>query len=896
MKKITLLGILLCLNLVTYATDIVFTDINFKNALLNHAPAIDTNGDGIINTEEAEEVTRLDLKNSNITDLTEIKYFINLTYLEISNNQLENLDITKNTKLGTLYCNSNKLSTLDLSQNLYLSTLFLFKNKLTSLDISNNTNLYHLQVANNNLSSLDLLNSINLRFLDIQSNPLTTIDVSKNRELTNLTIGNNELVSLDVTQNINLTALTIERNALTSLDISQNIKLKSLSINNTLIESLDVFQNVNLTHLYMINIGLSSLDVTQNSNLTNLYINGSKLSSLDVTQNSNLISLSVNYSLLKQLDVTQNISLRKLGCYSNELINLDVTNNVDLVDLKCYGNQLTKLDVSGNSDLKYLWCGGNQLESLDARNCNLSQVDFTNNPKLTKVYLTDQKFQTTPQLGISFSNCPELKFICVDEEYVAPVQNLFNTPGYTPCDVNNNCDDNYYTISGKITYDLDTNGCDTNDIGFADLKFALSGGSVGFREVFPANSGTYSTAVNQGDYFMFPIFENPTYFNIDPAPSFPPIPISFPADGPIVIKDFCITPNGIYNDLEVLIIPIGVGPRPGFDTGYTIIYKNKGTSTQSGSVTLDYMQDILSLVSSSPNTATTSTNQLSWSFSDLKPLESREITVVFNINKPTDNPAVNDGDILSYTATVTGTTDETPIDNVVPLNQTVRNSYDPNDKICLEGDIIEPTDLDKYLHYMIRFENKGTADAINVIVKDDIDTTTLDIKSFIPLKASHSYTTIINNKKEVEFVFNNINLPFDDANNDGYILFKIKPKPTLIEGDVINNKAAIYFDFNLPVITDVETVTVKKKIIEEPVFTDYFTLSPNPTTGVMSLTPLNSDIAVQHISIHDITGRIVGFFSGDTRDFNVSYLYANTYFMKIHSDKGVLTTTFIKIN
>lgn len=80
----------------------------------------------------------------------------------------------------------------------------------------------------------------------------------------------------------------------------------------------------------------------------------------------------------------------------------------------------------------------------------------------------------------------------------------------------------------------------------------------------------------------------------------------------------------------------------------------------------------------------------------------------------------------------------------------------------------------KYVHYMIRFENTGTFYAENIVVTDEIDLTKyLDITSLIPLHSSHDFVTKINANK-VEFIFQGINLTFDDENNDGYIVFKIK--------------------------------------------------------------------------------------------------------------------------
>ena len=71
----------------------------------------------------------------------------------------------------------------------------------------------------------------------------------------------------------------------------------------------------------------------------------------------------------------------------------------------------------------------------------------------------------------------------------------------------------------------------------------------------------------------------------------------------------------------------------------------------------------------------------------------------------------------------------------------------------------------KEVHYLIRFENTGTANAENIVVKDMIDTTKFDINSLIPIDGSHPFVTKISNTNKVEFIFENINLPFGDANN-----------------------------------------------------------------------------------------------------------------------------------
>ena len=76
--------------------------------------------------------------NMNISDLTGIEYFIKLTDLSCSDNQLVKLNITQNYLLENLFCENNNLTNIDLSsQSQILGTnLYLSWNNLSSLDLS----------------------------------------------------------------------------------------------------------------------------------------------------------------------------------------------------------------------------------------------------------------------------------------------------------------------------------------------------------------------------------------------------------------------------------------------------------------------------------------------------------------------------------------------------------------------------------------------------------------------------------------------------------------------------------------------------------------------------------------------------------------------------------------
>jgi len=126
-------------------------DANFKNALLNHFPVIDTNNDGEIQVSEAIAYTgTLNVESQNIADMTGIEAFVNITFLRCNNNQITQLDISNNTNLNTLYANVNQLTSFDASNNLNLTNLNLSNNLLTQLNIANgnNSNLTTLNINN----------------------------------------------------------------------------------------------------------------------------------------------------------------------------------------------------------------------------------------------------------------------------------------------------------------------------------------------------------------------------------------------------------------------------------------------------------------------------------------------------------------------------------------------------------------------------------------------------------------------------------------------------------------------------------------------------------------------------------------------------------------------------
>ena len=106
MKKLLL--ILLCFPIIGFGQNVNISDANFKAYLIGE-PLINTNGDSEIQVSEAISFNgQISCENMNISDLTGIEYFINLTSLYCPNNQINTLNISQNISLTALSCYDNQ--------------------------------------------------------------------------------------------------------------------------------------------------------------------------------------------------------------------------------------------------------------------------------------------------------------------------------------------------------------------------------------------------------------------------------------------------------------------------------------------------------------------------------------------------------------------------------------------------------------------------------------------------------------------------------------------------------------------------------------------------------------------------------------------------------------------
>ncbi len=199
----------------------------------------------------------------------------------------------------------------------------------------------------------------------------------------------------------------------------------------------------------------------------------------------------------------------------------------------------------------------------------------------------------------------------------------------------------------------------------------------------------------------------------------------------------------------------------------------------------------------------------------------------------------------------------------------VSGSFDPNDKTGYPtgvdfGNYILPN---QQMQYVIRFQNTGTDTAFKVVIRDTLETD-LNIFSVVSGVSSHNYSFRMYGPRILEWTFNNIMLPdsfHSEPNSHGFVTFTVEQNENLPSGTSIDNSAAIYFDFNAPIITNVAHHEIQSELlttgVDSKVAKGDVLVYPNPNNGLFKVELPSSlpstPIRQQKITICNVMGQVV---------------------------------------
>ena len=451
-----------------------FPDEKFRNWVIG----LPQGADGKLTDEEIAGVTVMMVPEMGIENLKGIEFFTALQTLYCSVNQLNSLDVSKNTALQYLDCDNNQLKTLLLSSALV--SLSCASNQLESLDVSNNLALQNLNCNFNQLNSLDVSKNTALTSLSLSCNQLESLDLSKNTALIYLECGKNQLESLDLSKNTALTTLHCPWNLLTSLDLSKNTALQTLCFHRnaicgenmtTLVNSLPTIPTGEEGHLEVCfeennnetpdgnkittaQVKLAKdkgwkvykwknnileeyatepsvvIDINEDNfpdeNFRN-WLNGQDYGTDGKLTDEEIVGVTYisipNWGIEDLTGIEYFKALQTLNCSGNQLLTLNVSKNTALADLYCFDNKLKSLDVSSNTALTNLSCTNNQLESLDLSkntalitlDCGMNQLKSLDLSKNTALITLECRMNQLESLDVSF-NTALTNLVCFNNQ------------------------------------------------------------------------------------------------------------------------------------------------------------------------------------------------------------------------------------------------------------------------------------------------------------------------------------------------------------------------------------------------------------------------------------------------------------------------------------------------
>jgi uncharacterized repeat protein (TIGR01451 family) len=601
----------------------------------------------------------------------------------------------------------------------------------------------------------------------------------------------------------------------------------------------------------------------------------------------NVNVLNLDYNNIVEFNLEGLPSLTYLTIRYNDLSSLDVSSFTTLEQLVIRNNNLTELNLWQNQNLLYLNVRNNPLIELDvSNNVNLTEITLLDLPEIEYINLKNGNNVNMTSVE-PFYGMPNIQMVCVDNVETF-FENLYDfdqqgEPWFLVATDCNFSPGQLNGISGSVNFELN-NDCESeNAMPVPNILVKTQSGENSFATL-TKQDGSYMLYTDEGENITSAVNPWPDTFILSPGN----ITYNFSEFGNEEELDFCMASSGNVEDINVVILPMGQA-TPGNISTYKLIYENSSSITQSGEITIEFNESLQSFVGASVTENSSTSNSVTFWYSDLAAFQTEEISFTMQNEIP---PILDSGDELLLTANITPTAnDEHVEDNIFELNQTVVNSFDPNDKQVLEGAEIELEDADQYLHYIIRFQNLGTASAQNVVVKDVLDEN-LNWDSFRMVAASHDYLLEIKDGNQVEFDFQDIFLPAESMDEDGskgFVAFKIKPKDDVQIGDFIFGEAEIYFDFNAAIVTNqVSTEIIEDLSVTSEEFSAQIQLYPNPVNEFLHIQN-DSAKTIENVEVFSITGQLL-FRRKNSAEINTSQLNTGVYFVKLTTQEGISVT------
>lgn len=792
--------------------------------------------DGQVPTAFIQNISQLNLATSGptINDLTGIEDFVGLTNLNCSFNELSSLTLNNHPNLTVLFCHRNNLTQLNLGNVTSLTQLNCAENDLSTIDVSNNPNLVYLNCIENNLSQIDVSNNISLSSLYLTKNQLQAVDISNNTALTSFLCGGNQLSTLDVRTNLNLTMLWCDANNLAEIDLRNQPNLIKFESQN----------NLPYLKICVLDAIAAQNEPQWRKDLSAVYLDICDLSTISgriaIDANSNCLVEPSETGLTNQLIKFERVSdgfTRIASSYDN------------------LGNYRTYLDT-GVYNITVMPSSPYWQGCLAA-----SQLTITSTNNSHTVNAALQAVVSCPLLEVDIA-APFIRRANGGSSYTVSYCNN-GTVGVPNASVEVTLDPHLIYLSSSIPV--------------ASQQGAIFSYNLG--PLGPGDCGSFDIAVIVDSLAII----GQTHCS---EARITPDSICEPTwNGPNVEGYADCQNDTVFFHLE------NIGGAMTVAQDFTIIEDD--IAMRMGSIQLGAGQStIIAQVAKEKSTYRILVNQAT----GFPPLYGQS---VFSTAVEGCHPD-SSGNFYTQYFLMFQNDDASPF-VAIDCQRSIA-AYDPNDKQGqpLGYGMSHYIQQEDFLNYKIRFQNTGNDTAFNVLITDTLSSY-LDYTKLQMGSSSHDYYWELENGNVLKVYFPNIKLVDSTTNvegSQGYFNFKIDQMPSNPIGTVINNSAAIYFDYNPAIITNTTMHTVGEEYVTvqvDQVFSSSLevNVAPNPFDYRTTITVSGAEYEELSIMLFDLSGRLVRQStanSGNSIELLKGQLNTGMYIYKLLGDGRMIST------
>lgn len=231
-----------------------------------------------------EEINYLDIEGI-YCDGLDISRCLNLEILNVSINNLPELDLSPFKKLSAIFASQNPFNVKPIligpdHPELVILEMMQIERIDTSLNLSDYPKLKSFEAfGTKDLRVCDPTGCPDLMLLSLDCTNVSTLDVSKNPELIVLNISQTKILDIDLSHNQKLrqffcshSGVFNEQYKMETIDVSANTDLKALFCSGNLLKSIDISANTNLVDLFADENYLTDIDLSNNPDLMNVVI------------------------------------------------------------------------------------------------------------------------------------------------------------------------------------------------------------------------------------------------------------------------------------------------------------------------------------------------------------------------------------------------------------------------------------------------------------------------------------------------------------------------------------------------------------------------------------------------------------------------------------------------